>query len=47
LNSYDDLGQARTAIAKYMTFFNERRPHQSLGYQTPEAFYAGNMTRAA
>jgi putative transposase len=47
LNSYDDLGQARTAIAKYMTFFNQRRPHQSLGYQTPEASYAGNMTRAA
>jgi len=41
LNSYDDLGQARTAIAKYMTFFNERRPHQSLGTRRRRLFTPG------
>jgi putative transposase len=43
LNAYDDLAQAREAIKRYMSFFNYRRPHQALGYQTPDAFYAGHM----
>jgi len=47
LNSYDNLDQARKAIEKYMDFFNHRRQHQALGYQTPDAFYAGNVKRAA
>jgi len=47
LNSYDNLDQARKAIEKYLDFFNYRRQHQALGYQTPDAFYAGNMKRAA
>lgn len=49
LNAYDDLAQARKAIESYMDFFNHRRPHQALGYQTPDAFYAGhtNLKQAA
>lgn len=38
LNAYDNLAQARKAIGKYMDFFNNRRQHQSLGYQTPACF---------
>jgi len=47
LNAYDDLAQARKAIDKYMDFFNYRRQHQSLGYQTPDAVYTENMKQAA
>jgi len=47
LNAYDDLDQARKAIDKYMDFFNYRRQHQSLGYQTPDAVYTENMKHAA
>lgn len=39
LHAYDDVREARTRIGRYMTFFNQERPHQALGYQTPEAFY--------
>jgi putative transposase len=47
LNAYDDLTQARTAIGNYMDFFNHRRQHQALGYQTPDAIYAGSLKQAA
>ncbi len=47
LNSYDDLDKARKAIAIYMDFFNCRRQHQPLGYQTPDSFYFGNLKQAA
>jgi putative transposase len=47
LNAYDDLAQARKAIDKYMDFFNHRRQHQSLGYQTPDAVYTEYMKQAA
>lgn len=41
LHAYDDVAQARAGIARYMDFYNLERPHQSLGYQTPDAFYRG------
>jgi putative transposase len=47
LNVYDDLDQLRKAIGKYMDFFNHERQHQSLGYQTPDAFYTGLEKQAA
>ncbi len=39
LNPYDSLGEARDGIGGYFQFFNYQRPHASLGYQTPAAFY--------
>jgi putative transposase len=39
LHAYDDLREARAGIDRYMTFYNESRPHQALGYQTPRAFF--------
>jgi len=39
LHAYGDLDEARAAIGRYMNFFNRERPHQSLGYATPDAFY--------
>lgn len=41
LHAYDSASEARDGIGRYMTFYNAKRPHQALGYQTPEAFYRG------
>ena len=47
LHAYDDLDEARTGIGRYFDFYNLKRPHQALGYQTPDAFYRGLAHRAA
>jgi putative transposase len=39
LNDYDDLVEARTGIRRYFDFYNDGRPHQALGHQTPASFY--------
>jgi putative transposase len=39
LNPYDSLSEARLGIGRYFKFFNDERPHQALGYQTPSRFY--------
>ena len=39
LHAYADMGEARNGIGGYLSFYNDRRPHQALGYQTPAAFY--------
>ena len=32
--------EARNELREYLRFYNERRPHQALGYRTPaEVFY--------
>lgn len=46
LHAYADVREARTAIGGYFTFYNERRPHQALGYQTPAAFYRAGLQEA-
>lgn len=45
LNVYDGVDEARGGIGKYFTFFNEVRPHQSLGYQTPDAIYRTSLRK--
>ena len=39
LREYASVPETRQAISNYFVFYNQRRPHQSLGYQTPEAVY--------
>jgi putative transposase len=39
-----DLNQARQIIAAWVTDYNTRRPHSSLGYRTPAAIYADYLT---
>jgi putative transposase len=47
LHAYDDLGEARAGIGRYFRFYNRERPHQALGYQTPDAYYRGVIHSAA
>ena len=39
LHAYDSLTEAREGIGRYFRFYNDARPHTSLGYQPPAAFY--------
>lgn len=47
LNPYDSVADAREGIGRYLAFFNDERPHQALGYQTPSGFYDGLRRRTA
>jgi putative transposase len=44
---YKDMREGRLGIGRYFAFYNHERPHQALGYQTPEAFYQTLTRRAA
>ena len=39
LHAYESVAEARAGIGRYLTFYNDGRPHQALGYQTPAAFH--------
>jgi len=39
LHAYDSVGTARTALAKYLDFYNRKRPHSSLDRKTPDEAY--------
>jgi putative transposase len=44
LNEYADAWEAEDRLRKYFWFYNNRRPHQSLGYKTPaEIYWSGKM----
>ena len=47
LYAYDSVLEARVGIGRYFEFFNDERPHQALGYQTPASFYDGLLGEAA
>jgi len=47
LHAYDNAAEARAAIGRYLNFYNDERPHQALGYQTPAAFHAGLVREVA
>jgi putative transposase len=46
LHAYEGMLEARAGITRYLRFYNESRPHQALGYQTPAAFYAAALAVA-
>lgn len=43
LKSYRNIGEARDGLAAYFFFYNSKRRHQSLDYQTPESVYFGKV----
>jgi putative transposase len=42
LHDYDSPKEARRGLTRYLRFYNEQRPHQSLGYRTPAEVYFGS-----
>lgn len=39
LHSFDTVDQAREALRKFIEFYNQKRPHQTLNYHTPDAIF--------
>jgi putative transposase len=39
LKDYQNVPEARAVIGRYFGFYNQRRPHQALGYRTPGEVY--------
>src|SRR5215471_1111611 len=39
LNAYASVAEAKTGIVSWLSFYNEERQHQSLGYRTPRQAY--------
>lgn len=44
LHEYEDGHHAANRLSRYFKFYNGKRPHQSLGYLTPEQVYEGQQT---
>ena len=43
LHAYDSVSAARAGIARYIAFYNTRRPHSSLDKMTPDEFYFATL----
>jgi len=41
IKAYGSVLEARRGIGGWLCFYNDERPHQALGYQTPRAVFAG------
>jgi putative transposase len=39
-HNFGDFAEARTAISKWINWYNAERPHQALGYRSPRQFRA-------
>lgn len=39
LKDYNTVSEARDGISNYFKFYNNKRPHQSLGYRIPWEVY--------
>ena len=44
LRAYASVSEARASIGRYLAFYNGRRPHSSLGGQTPDQAYFNQPT---
>jgi hypothetical protein len=47
LRSFRSFAEASRAIREWIRFYNEERPHQALGYQSPSQFRAQQLPRVA
>lgn len=41
LHEYRTVAEARAHVAAYFRFYNEERPHETLGYRTRHEVYYG------
>jgi putative transposase len=39
INNYDRVAELESGLSAYFRFYDEERPHQSLGYRTPGQVY--------
>jgi putative transposase len=46
LRGYETVADLVQGLRRFFTYYNERRLHQSLAYQTPEAVYRGALAKA-
>ena len=46
LHAYNTVSEARSRLARYIQFFNARRPHTALDRRTPDAVYFEAMPLA-
>jgi putative transposase len=47
LRAYDSVGEARASLARYLNFYNSKRPHSSLDAQTPDHAYFNHVPQLA
>ncbi len=47
LHAYDTVSAANESLARYVSFYNGRRPHTALDRQTPDAAYFNRLPLAA
>ena len=45
IRGYETVPELQRGLARYFAFYNDERPHQSLGYRTPAAVYRGTKRR--
>jgi putative transposase len=39
VNAYESVAEAKAGIGAWLSFYNDERQHQSLGYRTPREIY--------
>ena len=44
VHAYDTVNAAHQGLERYLTFYNQTRPHQALDGQTPDQVYYENLT---
>ncbi len=44
LHAYETVSAAHQGVERYLTFYNQTRPHQALAGQTPDQVYYDNLT---
>lgn len=47
LHAYENGTEARAGIGKWINFYNQIRPHNSLGGETPDVYYNKSQKEAA
>jgi len=44
LRASDSISAAHQGVGRYLTFYNQTRPHRALDGKTPEEVYGDNLT---
>jgi putative transposase len=44
LHAYETVGAAQQGLERYLTFYNQQRPHRALDGKTPAQVYCDNLT---